>query len=40
MRYPAWVLDQIGTEYMLANRVAMGPGLTAAAFPWVPSTTL
>ncbi len=23
-RYPAWVLDKLGIEYMLANRVAMG----------------
>jgi len=23
--FPSWVLDQLGIEYMLANRVAMGP---------------
>src|SRR5436305_15329149 len=26
-QYPAWVLDQIGTEVMLANRVGMGPSI-------------
>jgi uncharacterized protein len=34
--YPAWVLDQLGIETMLANRVAMGPGLGAPRFLWVP----
>jgi len=34
-RFPAWVLDQIGTEVLFANRVAMGPGLTAPRFRWV-----
>ena len=33
--FPAWVLDQVGTEVMLANRVAMGPGLTSSRFRWV-----
>ena len=33
--FPAWVLGKIGTETMLANRVAMGPGLAAPAFRWV-----
>ncbi|MEK6304284.1 MAG: amidohydrolase family protein [Acidobacteriota bacterium] len=33
--YPAWVLDQLGIETMLANRVAMGRGLTAPRFRWV-----
>jgi predicted TIM-barrel fold metal-dependent hydrolase len=32
---PAWVLDQIGTEVMVANRIAMGPGLAAPRFRWV-----
>ena len=27
--YPAWVLDRVGTEVMLANRVALGRGLAA-----------
>ena len=33
--YPAWVLDQLGIETMLANRVAMGRGLTPPRFRWV-----
>ncbi|MEO8682977.1 MAG: amidohydrolase family protein [Vicinamibacterales bacterium] len=32
---PALVLDQIGVEVMLANRIAMGPGLAAPRFRWV-----
>jgi uncharacterized protein len=35
-QFPAWVLDQIGIEYMLANRVAMGRGLNPPRFLWVP----
>jgi predicted TIM-barrel fold metal-dependent hydrolase len=34
--YPAWVLDQIGVETMLANRVAMGPSMQPPRFRWVP----
>ncbi|HEY1240629.1 MAG TPA: amidohydrolase family protein [Bryobacteraceae bacterium] len=34
--WPAWVLDQTGTEVMLANRVAMGPGIQPPRFRWVP----
>ncbi|HET7442918.1 MAG TPA: amidohydrolase family protein [Terriglobales bacterium] len=34
--YPAWVLDKLGIEYMFANRVAMGRGLTQPRFRWVP----
>ncbi len=34
--FPAWVLDTVGTEVAFANRVAMGPGLTAPRFRWVP----
>jgi hypothetical protein len=34
--YPAWVLDQLGIETELANREAMGPGLKASRFRWVP----
>ena len=34
--YPNWVLDQMGTEVMLANRVAMGRGLASPRFRWVP----
>lgn len=35
-QFPTWVLDQIGIEYMLANRVAMGRGLNPPRFLWVP----
>ena len=34
-RFPAWVLDQVGTEVLLTNRVAMGPGLAPPRFRWV-----
>ena len=34
--FPAWVLDRIGTDVMLANRIAMGRGLGAPRFRWVP----
>lgn len=34
--FPAWALDRLGIEVMLANRVAMGRGLTAPRFRWVP----
>ncbi len=33
--FPVWVLDQIGTETMLANRAALGRGLTPPRFRWV-----
>jgi hypothetical protein len=33
--YPAWVLDQIGVEMMLANRVAMGKSVMPPRFRWV-----
>jgi predicted TIM-barrel fold metal-dependent hydrolase len=33
--YPAWVLDKLGIETLLANRVAMGPGLAPPRFRWV-----
>jgi hypothetical protein len=35
-RYPAWVLDKLGIQTELANRVAMGRGLVAPGFRWVP----
>ena len=35
-RFPEWVLDRAGIEVMLANRIAMGPGLAAPRFRWVP----
>jgi uncharacterized protein len=34
--YANWVLDQLGIDMMLANRVSMGPGLAAPRFLWVP----
>jgi len=34
--YAVWILDQLGIETMLANRVAMGPGLPESRFRWVP----
>ncbi len=34
--YPNWVLDQLGIESELANRVAMGRGLEPPRFRWVP----
>jgi hypothetical protein len=34
--YPAWILNQTNTEIMLANRVAMGRGLSSDRFKWVP----
>jgi uncharacterized protein len=33
--YPAWVLDQLGIETMLANRITMGRGLVQPRFRWV-----
>jgi len=35
-QYPAWVLDQMGVDIMLANRVEMGPGIQPPRFRWVP----
>jgi uncharacterized protein len=35
-RFPAWALDRAGIEVMLANRIAMGPGLASPRFRWVP----
>ena len=34
--YANWVLDQLGIETMLANRVEMGPGIAPPRFLWVP----
>ena len=34
-KFPAWVLDQIGTDVLLTNRIAMGPGLAPPRFRWV-----
>src|SRR5262245_21339492 len=33
--FPAWVLDQVGTDVLLTNRVAMGPGLAPPRLRWV-----
>jgi uncharacterized protein len=33
--YPAWVLDRLNIDVMLANRVAPGRGLAAPRFRWV-----
>lgn len=35
-QYPVWVLDQMGVEVMLANRVAMGSSIQPPRFRWVP----
>src|SRR5665811_1900065 len=35
-QYPAWVLDQMGVDIMLANRVAMGTSVEPPRFRWVP----
>jgi predicted TIM-barrel fold metal-dependent hydrolase len=34
--YPAWVLDKLNIETEFANRMAMGRGLDAPRFRWVP----
>lgn len=34
--YSDWVLDKLGIDIMLANRVAMGRGLNPSRFKWVP----
>src|SRR5262249_31052179 len=34
--YPAWVLDRMGIDVMLANRVHMGPSVQPPRFRWVP----
>jgi hypothetical protein len=33
--FPTWVLDEVGVEVLLANRIAMGPGLGSSRFRWV-----
>jgi predicted TIM-barrel fold metal-dependent hydrolase len=35
-RFPDWTLDAAGIEIMLSNRIAMGVGLSAPRFRWVP----
>jgi hypothetical protein len=34
-QFPSWVLDRLHIDVMLANRVAMGTGLTSPRFRWV-----
>jgi len=34
-QFPTWALDQLHIDVMLANRIAMGPGLEAPRFRWV-----
>ena len=34
-QFPRWVLDQLHIDVMLANRIAMGPGLASPRFRWV-----
>jgi hypothetical protein len=36
VNYPSWVLDRMGVEAMLANRVEMCPGIGPPRFLWVP----
>jgi predicted TIM-barrel fold metal-dependent hydrolase len=33
--YPNWILDQMGIDIMLSNRIAMGAGLKAPRFRWI-----
>ena len=33
--YPAWILDRLNIELMLANRIRLGRGLTSPRFRWV-----
>jgi predicted TIM-barrel fold metal-dependent hydrolase len=35
-QYPSWVLDQMGVETMIANRVEMGPSIEPPRFRWAP----
>jgi predicted TIM-barrel fold metal-dependent hydrolase len=35
-QYPAWVLDEMGVDVMLANRVEMGSSIQPPRFRWVP----
>ncbi len=34
--FPVWVLDRLGIDVMLSNRIAMGRGLNSPRFLWVP----
>lgn len=33
--FPEWALDQSNIDIMMANRIAMGPGLSPARFKWI-----
>ena len=33
--YPSWIIDQMGIETMLSNRIALGAGLTPPRFRWI-----
>ncbi|HEY4303647.1 MAG TPA: amidohydrolase family protein [Gemmatimonadaceae bacterium] len=33
--FPTWALDRAGIDIMLANRIAMGPGLQPPRFRWI-----
>ena len=35
LRFPEWALDQAGIDVMLANRIALGPGLASPRFRWI-----
>ena len=34
-KFPEWALDQAGIDVMMANRIAMGPGLSPPRFRWI-----
>lgn len=34
-RFPSWALDRAGIDVMMANRIALGPGLAPPRFRWV-----
>ena len=34
-QFPTWVLDQLHIDVMMANRIAMGPGVASPRFRWV-----
>src|SRR2546426_2542505 len=34
--FPSWALHRAGIDVMLANRIALGPGLSSPRFRWVP----
>ena len=33
--YPSWILDRMGIDIMLSNRIALGAGLSPARFKWI-----